>query len=86
LNEESLKKKIEDLFDQRNLHLEGKISSENEFTAYDKWIVVGWDIPNLKRKAAYLYGILTNRGTVTNVFSMNNIYTEINAMHLQKNS
>lgn len=65
LNEESLKKKIQDLFEQKTLRVAGKLTSKNEFTAYDKWIVVAWDMPNLKRKAAYLYGIITKKGTGT---------------------
>jgi len=59
LNEERLKKKIEDLFEQRTLRVAGKLTSENGFTVYDKWTVVGWDMPNLNRKAAYLYGKIT---------------------------
>ena len=59
LNSEKLKKKIEDLFEQRTLRLAGKLTSKNEFTAYDKWIVIGWNMPYLKRKAAYLYGKIT---------------------------
>lgn len=56
LNEENLKKKIEDLFEQNTLRIAGKLTSENEFAAYDKWVVIGWDIPNLKRRSAYLKG------------------------------
>ncbi len=59
LNEERLKKKIEDLYEQTTLQVAGRLTSENEFTVYDKWIVVGWDMPNLNRKAAYLYGKIT---------------------------
>ncbi len=61
LNEERLKKKIEDLFEQSTLRVAGRLTSENEFTVYDTWIVMGWDMPNLKRKAAYLYGIISKR-------------------------
>ena len=46
--------------------MSGKLTSENEFTVYDKWSVIGWDMPNLKRKAAYLYGKITKgeKGTL----------------------
>lgn len=66
LNKEHLKKKLEDLFEQETLRVAGKLTSENEFTAYDKWVVIGWSMPNLKRKAAYLKGKFTNdeRGTL----------------------
>lgn len=69
LNAESLKKKVEDLLEKRNSHVDGKLTSENEFTLYDKWIVVGWNMPNLKRKAAYLYGKITKdeKGTLVNL-------------------
>lgn len=74
LNEERLKKRIEDLFEQRTLRVEGKLISENEFTAYDKWVVVGWNMPNLKRKAAYLKGEITKgeKGTLIKLKSKPN--------------
>ena len=59
LNEELLEERIEDLFKQKSLRVAGKFTSENEFTVYDKWIIIGWDMPKLKRKAAYLYGKIT---------------------------
>jgi hypothetical protein len=66
LNEESLKKRIEDLFEQRTLRVEGKLTNENEFSANDKWVVINWDMPNLRRKAAYLKGKITKgeKGTL----------------------
>ena len=56
LNLEGLRKKIEELFNQSTLNMEGKLIGENEFSAYDGWTVVGWNMPNLRRKAAYLKG------------------------------
>lgn len=56
LKEESLIKKAEDLFEQKTLSFVGEFTNENEFRTYDKWNVVGWDMPNLKRKSAYLKG------------------------------
>lgn len=69
LNEENLKKKIEDLFEQRTLRVAGKFTSENKFTAYDKWVVISWDMPNLRRNAAYLRGKISIRekGTLINL-------------------
>lgn len=61
LNELSLKKKIEALFTQRALNISGRLKSANEFTAYDKLVVIGWNMPNLRRKSAYLTGIITPR-------------------------
>ncbi|MBD81501.1 MAG: hypothetical protein CL840_21460 [Crocinitomicaceae bacterium] len=59
LNEESLKRKIENLFEQTTLRLAGKLTSENEFTAYDKLVIIGWNMPYLRRKSAYLKGKIT---------------------------
>jgi len=66
LNVENLKKRIEDLFEQRTLPVSGKLTSKNVFTAYDKWVVINWDMPNLRRKAAYLRGEITKgeKGTL----------------------
>ena len=59
LNIEYLKNKIENLFEQPTLRVAGKLTNEDEFTVYDKTIVVGWNMPSVKRKAAYLYGKIT---------------------------
>lgn len=61
LNEENLKKRIEDLFEQRTLRLAGKLTSENEFTAYDKFVVIAWNMPNLRRQSAYVKGKITQK-------------------------
>ena len=59
LNEEDLKKKMKELFKEGASSMTGKITNENEFTAHDKQIVIGWSMPNLKRRAAYLKGKIT---------------------------
>lgn len=66
LNKEDLKKRIEDLFEQRALKLVGKFTSQNEFAAYDKWTIISWYIPNFKRNSAYLKGeiIKSEKGTL----------------------
>ncbi|MBT7620852.1 MAG: hypothetical protein HN593_00330 [Lentimicrobiaceae bacterium] len=66
LNEENLMRRVENLFEQKSLGLAGKIISEDEFTAYEKLIVIGWDMPYLRRKAAYLKGKITQgeKGTL----------------------
>ncbi|MDO6739503.1 hypothetical protein [Wenyingzhuangia sp. 2_MG-2023] len=56
MNEKNLKNNIENLFKKGNSNLIGKFTNRNEFTAYDKWTVIGWAMPNLKRKSAYLKG------------------------------
>jgi hypothetical protein len=56
LNAVSLKKKIEDIFDQETSTLVGKFTNKNEFTVYDKWTIITWYVPNFKRKSAYLNG------------------------------
>ena len=69
LNIEYLKNKIENLFEQPTLRVAGKLTNEDEFTVYDKTIVVGWNMPSVKRKAAYLYGKITKgeKGTLVKV-------------------
>jgi hypothetical protein len=66
LNFEHLKKKIEALFEQKTLRFKGKLTGENEFTVYDKFNVIGWSMPNLRRKSAYLKGEITQseKGTL----------------------
>ena len=66
MNEERLRKRIKDLFEQSSLRVKGRLINENEFSAYDKWNVIGWNMPNLKRKAAYLKGKITKgeKGTL----------------------
>lgn len=59
LNKENLKKKIEDLFKQKSLRVAGKLTSENEFTAYDNLFNLGWNMPYQRKKSAYLKGKIT---------------------------
>jgi hypothetical protein len=56
LNGNNLKQKIEDVFTQSTLSMGGKFISQNKFTAYDRWSIMSWYIPNFKRKSAYLEG------------------------------
>lgn len=62
LNEDKLKQKIEDIFEQSNLSFVGKFTSENEFAAYDKWTYIKWHVPHFKRKTAYLKGKIIKSG------------------------
>lgn len=66
LNGDVLKRKIEDIFEKGTLRLVGKFTSQNEFAAYDKWSVISWYLPNIKRKSAYLKGKILNseKGTI----------------------
>ena len=66
LKTEHLRVRIENLFAQKTFHLAGKVTTENEFTASDNLIVIGWDMPNLRRKSAYLKGqlIQSEKGTL----------------------
>lgn len=59
LSEEGIKRRIESLFEHKTLRLVGKLTRENEFTAYDKFVVIGWSMPYLRRKSAYLKGKIT---------------------------
>ena len=69
MNEDHLKQKIEDLFKQNSLSFDGKFINKNEFSAYDKWSIVSWYIPNFKRKSAYLKGdiLKSEKGTLINL-------------------
>lgn len=65
LNGDNLKQKMEDIFEQNNLNFVGKFTSQNEFTAYDKWTYITWYVSNFKRKTAYLKGEIIKSGTGT---------------------
>ena len=57
---EKLKENIENLFEQNtSLSIVGKLTNRDEFTAYDKSVVINWSMPNLRRKSAYLSGKIT---------------------------
>lgn len=49
-------KKIEALKEQSSLRLNGSLTGEHSFSVYDSWNFVAWNMPGLKRKAAYLRG------------------------------
>ena len=69
LNGDNLRQKIADIFEQSNLSFVGKFTSQNEFSAYDKWTYIKWYVPNFKRKTAYLTGkiIESGKGTLLNL-------------------
>ncbi|TYB76932.1 hypothetical protein [Bizionia myxarmorum] len=56
LSTSNLKQQIEDVFEQTNLSFLGEFTSQNKFTAYDKWTYITWYVPKFKRKTAYLEG------------------------------
>lgn len=39
----------------------GRFINKNEFAIYDKLVVVGWNMPNLRRKSAYLKGEIISK-------------------------
>ena len=53
---DDLKKKINTIFALNEISFVGKFTSQNEFSAYDRWTYIKWYLPNLKRKTAYLEG------------------------------
>jgi len=69
LNANNLKQKIEELFNQSTSTFVGNFTNQNEFSAYDKWSVIAWQVPNFKRKSAYLKGeiLKSGKGTVLNL-------------------
>ncbi|WP_299392425.1 hypothetical protein [uncultured Gelidibacter sp.] len=66
LNGDHLRQNIEAVFGQSGLSFVGKFTAENEFAAYDKWTYITWNVPNFKRKTAYLKGELrtSEKGTL----------------------
>ena len=66
LNGNNLKQKMEEVFLESTLSMSGKFTGQNEFTAYDKWSIMTWYIPNFKRKSAYLKGRIleSDKGTL----------------------
>ncbi len=62
---ENLKHKIEDLREQKGLTFSGQLKSENQFTAFDKRNIIGWNNPDVRRKSAYLKGEIKQKETVT---------------------
>ncbi|MFC5195947.1 hypothetical protein ACFPH8_11445 [Bizionia hallyeonensis] len=69
LKADSLKNKIEELFNQSNSTFVGDFTNQNKFSVYDKWSVIAWDVPNFKRKSAYLEGeiLKSAKGTLLNL-------------------
>ncbi len=65
LNIEHVKNRIEGLLEHKTLRISGKLTSKNEFTVYDKFNVIGWNMPNLRRKSAYIKGNLKQKETGT---------------------
>lgn len=59
LNKDRFKERLDNLFVQKALNFKGKFTDNNEFVAYDKLNVIGWNMPNLRRKSAYLKGEIT---------------------------
>lgn len=66
LDLDTIKNKIEKLYEQKKLRLGGGVINNKEFTVYDKLVIVGWNIPNLRRKSAYAKGeiIASETGTI----------------------
>ena len=56
LTPEQLSFKLRTIFNASNKSFSGKLSDTNHFEAHDKWTIIGWNVPYLKRKAAYLKG------------------------------
>ncbi len=63
---DNLNHKIEDVFQQSDLSFAGKFTGKNEFKVYDRWNYITWEVPNFKRKTAYLKGniVETTKGSL----------------------
>jgi len=69
LEKDRLIEKAKNLFDKETMNFKGKFTDKNKFVAYDRLNVVGWNMPNLRRKSAYLKGEITKaaNGTMINL-------------------
>lgn len=56
LSPDIIKDKVKTLFDDKSAGVSGTVISENEFDAHENLNIVLWNMPNLKRKSAYLKG------------------------------
>ncbi|TXE07694.1 hypothetical protein ES711_09620 [Gelidibacter salicanalis] len=63
---DQLRQHIEEVFGRSGLNFVGKFTGANEFAVYDKWTYITWNVPNFKRKSAYLTGklIASGKGTL----------------------
>lgn len=62
LKKEIFFKEFESTFEQGTLNFVGEFTNKNEFKIYDKWTVIGWMMPNVRRKSAYLKGKIIKSG------------------------
>ena len=65
LTEDRLKHKMDEIFGEQTTTFVGQFTSPSEFAAYEKWSVISWYVPNIKRKAAYLKGEILKSGKGT---------------------
>ena len=56
LSTEEIHKKLKALLEEAENDFDGKITTSGNFEAYSRRNVIGWNMPGLKRKAAYLKG------------------------------
>lgn len=56
---DNLNLEITNIFQKSNLAFAGKFTDQNEFKVYDRWNNFTWEVPNFKRKTAYLKGKIT---------------------------
>jgi len=64
LDKENLIIKLKSLFEQETIRLNGKFISENEFSAYENMNIIGWYMPNLRRKSTYLKGEISQQNNI----------------------
>jgi hypothetical protein len=65
LSIEQITSKIESICKVKSSGISGRFTENTEFTVFDTMNVIGWSMPNLKRKLAYAFGNLTpnSKGT-----------------------
>jgi len=56
LSTEEIHKRLKALLEEAENDFDGKITTSGNFEAYSRRNVIGWNMPGLKRKAAYLKG------------------------------
>ena len=59
LNTGELNQRLDDLFAQKTLSLAGRHTSDREFAAHDKLLVISLHVPYLSKRSAYLRGTIS---------------------------
>ena len=67
LSVDEITQKLADSFHSESEKFGGRFLSISEFTFFDRLNVIAWNMPSLKRKAAYLKGSISSSNTGSNL-------------------